>query len=69
MFATTTTTTSVQPILYTSQHMIALTKYVVGHSDSLLGAITTVTDAHWELVRQTVLELGEVRSEQEVVVR
>lgn len=40
----------------------ALTKYVVGHSDSLLGAITTAADADWELVRQTVLELGEVAS-------
>jgi cysteine-S-conjugate beta-lyase len=34
----------------------------VGHSDSLLGGITTNHNADWELVRQTVLELGEVAS-------
>lgn len=40
----------------------ALTKYVVGHSDSLLGAITTNADGDWGLVRQTTMELGEVAS-------
>lgn len=40
----------------------ALTKYVVGHSDALLGAITVNTRENWEQVRQCVLELGEAVS-------
>jgi len=40
----------------------ALTKYVVGHSDALLGAITVNTREDWERVRQCVLELGEAAS-------
>jgi cystathionine beta-lyase len=40
----------------------ALTKYVVGHSDVLLGAITTNADADWERVRGTALALGQYAS-------
>lgn len=40
----------------------ALTKYVVGHSDVLLGSITTASDAHWEKVRTAALVLGQYAS-------
>jgi cystathionine beta-lyase len=36
----------------------ALTKYVVGHSDVLLGSIVTNSDADWEIVRGAALALG-----------
>ncbi len=36
----------------------ALTKYVVGHSDVLLGSITVNNDADWERVRLTSNQLG-----------
>jgi cystathionine beta-lyase len=40
----------------------ALTKYVVGHSDVLLGAITTREEAHWHRVRDAALVLGQYAS-------
>ena len=40
----------------------ALTKYVVGHSDVLLGSITTATAEDWERVRNTALALGQYAS-------
>jgi len=40
----------------------ALTKYVVGHSDVLLGGITVATDADWERVRDGALSLGQYAS-------
>jgi cysteine-S-conjugate beta-lyase len=40
----------------------ALTKYVVGHSDVLLGGVITNTDADWERVRLTTLALGQYAS-------
>ena len=40
----------------------ALTKYVGGHSDVLLGSITVADDAHWERVRSTALVLGQYAS-------
>ncbi len=40
----------------------ALTKYVAGHSDVLLGSITTASDAHWERVRTAALALGQYAS-------
>ena len=40
----------------------ALTKYVVGHSDVLLGSITTNDPAHWERVRMASLALGQYAS-------
>jgi cystathionine beta-lyase len=40
----------------------ALTKYVVGHSDVLLGGIVTNSDADWERVRLTTLALGQYAS-------
>ena len=40
----------------------ALTKYVGGHSDVLLGAITVASAAAWERVRMTTLELGQYAS-------
>jgi cystathionine beta-lyase len=36
----------------------ALTKYVGGHSDIMLGAVTVATDAHWEKLRTTAMLLG-----------
>jgi cystathionine beta-lyase len=44
----------------------ALTKYVVGHSDTLLGAIIVNTRRDWERVRQCAQELGEVASPDDV---
>ena len=40
----------------------ALTKYVAGHSDVLLGSITVATEADWERVRTTSLVLGQYAS-------
>jgi len=40
----------------------ALTKYVVGHSDVLLGSITTREEAHWKRVRDAALVLGQYAS-------
>ena len=40
----------------------ALTKYVVGHSDVLLGSITTASDEDWERVRLATLALGQYAS-------
>ena len=40
----------------------ALTKYVAGHSDVLLGSVTTATDEHWTKVRQAALDLGQYAS-------
>lgn len=40
----------------------ALTKYVVGHSDVLLGSVTTNSEADWERVRTTALALGQYAS-------
>ena len=40
----------------------ALTKYVVGHSDVLLGSVTVATAADWERVRGTSLVLGQYAS-------
>lgn len=40
----------------------ALTKYVVGHSDVLLGSVTTNDPAHWERVRTGALTLGQYAS-------
>jgi cysteine-S-conjugate beta-lyase len=40
----------------------ALTKYVVGHSDVLLGSVTTASDADWEWVRLAALALGQYAS-------
>jgi len=40
----------------------ALTKYVVGHSDVLLGGVTVATEADWERVRNTALALGQFAS-------
>lgn len=40
----------------------ALTKYVVGHSDALLGSITVASAADWERVRLAALALGQYAS-------
>ena len=40
----------------------ALTKYVVGHSDVLLGSITTASEEDWSIVRTTSLALGQYAS-------
>ncbi len=40
----------------------ALTKYVVGHSDVLLGSITVANSAEWERVRHGALVLGQYAS-------
>ncbi len=40
----------------------ALTKYVVGHSDVLLGSIVTNSDDDWETVRVAALQLGQYAS-------
>jgi len=40
----------------------ALTKYVVGHSDVLLGSVTTASDDDWERVRMAALALGQYAS-------
>jgi len=40
----------------------AATKYIAGHSDVMLGAITVATDADWERVRRAALVLGHYAS-------
>ena len=40
----------------------ALTKYVAGHSDVLLGGITVTTDHDWARVRDTAMMLGQYAS-------
>ncbi|MGH7122691.1 MAG: cystathionine beta-lyase [Acetobacteraceae bacterium] len=40
----------------------ALTKYALGHSDALLGAVITAQEADWERVRTTTLQLGQYAS-------
>ena len=40
----------------------ALTKYVAGHSDVLLGSVITAADDDWERVRMTALALGQYAS-------
>jgi len=40
----------------------ALTKYVAGHSDVLLGSITTASQEDWERVRNATLQLGQYAS-------
>jgi cystathionine beta-lyase len=40
----------------------ALTKYVVGHSDVLLGSVTVNTPEDWDRVRTTALQLGQYAS-------
>ena len=40
----------------------ALTKYVAGHADVLLGAVTTAADDDWERLRTTALALGQYAS-------
>ncbi len=40
----------------------ALTKYVAGHSDVLLGGVTTNSDDDWERVRRAAIELGQYAS-------
>ncbi len=40
----------------------ALTKYVAGHSDVLLGGITVATDHDWARVRDTAMMLGQYAS-------
>ncbi len=40
----------------------ALTKYVVGHSDVLLGSVATNSVEDWEIVRETTLALGQYAS-------
>ncbi len=40
----------------------ALTKYPGGHSDVLIGSATTNTEAHWHIVRDAALVLGQYAS-------
>ncbi len=40
----------------------ALTKYVAGHSDVLLGGITVNSDADWERIRTTAMGIGQYAS-------
>ncbi len=40
----------------------ALTKYLAGHSDVLLGSVTVASDADWERVRTAALSLGQYAS-------
>ena len=40
----------------------ALTKYVVGHSDVLLGSVTTNSDEDWQRVRSASMALGQYAS-------
>ncbi len=40
----------------------ALTKYVAGHSDVLLGSVTVASPAHWDTVRSAALLLGQYAS-------
>lgn len=36
----------------------AATKYLAGHSDTMLGAITTTNEEHWRLIKSAAMELG-----------
>ncbi len=36
----------------------AATKYIVGHSDAMLGAITVASEEHWQMVKTTAVKLG-----------
>ncbi|HLI10858.1 MAG TPA: cystathionine beta-lyase [Alphaproteobacteria bacterium] len=36
----------------------AATKYIAGHSDAMLGVVTTATEAHWRKVKATAAKLG-----------
>ncbi len=40
----------------------ALTKYAAGHSDVLIGSATVADDAHWRVVRDAALVLGQYAS-------
>jgi len=40
----------------------ALTKYVAGHSDVLLGGVTVANDDDWQVLRKAALELGQFAS-------
>ncbi|MBV8397252.1 MAG: cystathionine beta-lyase, partial [Acetobacteraceae bacterium] len=40
----------------------ALTKYAAGHSDVLIGSITTNSEEHWETVRLAALAIGQYAS-------
>ncbi len=40
----------------------ALTKYIAGHSDVMLGAATVASDADWAILRQAADELGQYAS-------
>ena len=40
----------------------ALTKYVAGHSDVLLGGVVVANDDDWQVVRRAALELGQYAS-------
>ena len=51
-----------EPVSALDVSIQALTKYVVGHSDVLLGSITTATEEDWERVRLTTLALGQYAS-------
>jgi cystathionine beta-lyase len=42
--------------------IVALTKYVGGHSDLLLGSITTATDEDYATIRNAAMEIGEYAS-------
>lgn len=42
--------------------IVALTKYAAGHSDLLMGAITTANEENFRLSRRAVLELGQYAS-------
>jgi cystathionine beta-lyase len=44
----------------------ALTKYVGGHSDVLLGSVTTNSEEHWRRVRDAALQLGQYASSDDV---
>ena len=44
----------------------ALTKYVGGHSDVMLGAITVNDAAHWETVRMAAMVMGQYASSDDV---
>lgn len=55
------------PFFYTAMDkgvdiaILAATKYIVGHSDVMLGSVTT-TKPHWARLRQTAQQLGQVVS-------
>jgi cysteine-S-conjugate beta-lyase len=41
--------------------ILAATKYIVGHSDVMIGSVTT-TKPHWSKLRQTAQQLGQIVS-------